>query len=197
MSSRDKILAAVARNQPARLPLPEVPAFAAGEADLVEKFTNVAVGIGSKVFRVHNIEEVKQILMQEHSSAGRIVSSFPEFADMAETAIPAGTDPHTLADVDLTVLAAQLGVAENAALWVTDAQLPLRVLPFICQHLALVVPRQNLVPLMQQAYEVIGAQEYGFGTFIAGPSKTADIEQSLVLGAHGARTLSVFLLEER
>ena len=116
---------------------------------------------------------------------------------MAEVSVAPGTDPHTLADVDLAVLPAQFGVAENSALWVTDEHLPLRVLPFICQHLALVVPGQRIVPLMQQAYGVIGAQEYGFGTFIAGPSKTADIEQSLVLGAHGARTLSVFILEDK
>ncbi|MFD3003760.1 lactate utilization protein C [Pontibacter toksunensis] len=196
MSSRDSILAAVARNQPARLPLPEMPAFFTGEVNPVGKFTTVAVSIGSKVFRVQNVEEVKQILLKEHSGASRIVSAFPEFSDVAETNVAAGADPHALADVDLAVLPAQLGVAENGALWVTDAQLPLRVLPFICQHLALVVPRQRLVPLMQQAYEVIAAQEYGFGTFIAGPSKTADIEQSLVLGAHGARSLSVFILEE-
>ncbi len=47
---------------------------------------------------------------------------------------------------------------------------------------------------MQQAYERIGDLDYGFGTFITGPSKTADIEQSLVLGAHGARGLTVFLM---
>ncbi|GAB3536020.1 LUD domain-containing protein [Pontibacter brevis] len=196
MSSRDNVLAAVARNQPARLPLPEMPAFFTGEADPVERFSSVAVSIGSKVFRVQSIEEVKQILLREHSGARRIVSALPEFSDVAELSIAPDIDPHTLADVDLAVLPAQFGVAENSALWVTDAQLPLRVLPFICQHLALVVPRQSIVPLMQQAYEVIGAQEYGFGTFIAGPSKTADIEQSLVLGAHGARTLSVFVLDE-
>ncbi|RDV13512.1 lactate utilization protein B/C [Pontibacter diazotrophicus] len=195
MSSRDSILAAVARNQPERIPLPEIPAFFTEEADVLEKFTTVAVSIGSRVFRVQSLEEVKQVLLEEHSGARRIVSAFPEFAAVAETTIAPGIDPHTLADLDLAVLPAQLGVAENGALWVTDAQLPLRVLPFICQHLALVVPQKNIVPLMQQAYEVIGAQEYGFGTFVAGPSKTADIEQSLVLGAHGARTLSVFLLE--
>jgi L-lactate dehydrogenase complex protein LldG len=188
------MLAAVARNQPARLPLPEMPAFFTGEAYLVEKFTTVAVSIGSRVFRVQSLEEVRQILLEGHSGARRVVSAFPEFSGVAEVSVAPDVDPHTLADVDLAVLPAQLGVAENGALWVTDAQLPLRVLPFICQHLALVVPRQSIVPLMQQAYGVIGAQEYGFGTFIAGPSKTADIEQSLVLGAHGARTLTVFVI---
>ena len=47
---------------------------------------------------------------------------------------------------------------------------------------------------MQHAYERIGSSNPNFGTFIAGPSKTADIEQSLVLGAHGPKTLTVFLL---
>jgi L-lactate dehydrogenase complex protein LldG len=142
------------------------------------------------------MEEVKQVLLKEHSSAKRVVSAFPQFSDMAEVSVAPGTGPHSLADVDLAILPAQFAVAENGALWVSDEQLPLRVLPFICQHLALVVPLESILPLMHQAYEVIGAQEYGFGTFIAGPSKTADIEQSLVLGAHGSRTLSVFLLEE-
>lgn len=196
MSSRDSILAAVARNQPERLPLPEIPTFVLGEGDPVEKFAAVAVSVGSSVFRVKNLEEVKQAILKEHAGAKRIISGFTQFSEMAETSVALATDPHTLADVDLAILPAQLGVAENSALWVTEAQLPLRVLPFICQHLALVVSQQNIVPLMHQAYDVIGAQEYGFGTFIAGPSKTADIEQSLVLGAHGARTLSVFIISE-
>ena len=104
-------------------------------------------------------------------------------------------DPHSLQDVELTVIKAHFGVAENSGLWVTDDILGQRAAPFIAQYLAIIVHKNDIVRTMQQAYERIGNQEYGFGTFIAGPSKTADIEQSLVLGAHGARGLIVFLLD--
>ena len=71
-----------------------------------------------------------------------------------------------------------------------------RALPFIAQNLALVIHKKDVVATMHAAYERIGDADYGFGTFIAGPSKTADIEQSLVLGAHGPRSMTVFLVDE-
>ncbi|RYZ34568.1 MAG: hypothetical protein EOP49_34380, partial [Sphingobacteriales bacterium] len=51
----------------------------------------------------------------------------------------------------------------------------------------------RLVSTMQEAYERIGYAAYSFGVFIAGPSKTADIEQSLVLGAHGPKSMTVLI----
>ena len=73
-----------------------------------------------------------------------------------------------------------------------------RALPFIAQNLALVIRKKDVVVNMHAAYERIGGMnlEYGFATFIAGPSKTADIEQSLVLGAHGPKSMTVFLVDE-
>ena len=71
------------------------------------------------------------------------------------------------------------------------------MLPFICQHLVAVIDAQNIVATMQVAYDRIAGTQYGFGTFIAGPSKTADIEQSLVLGAHGPKTMTVFILHNQ
>jgi L-lactate dehydrogenase complex protein LldG len=70
-----------------------------------------------------------------------------------------------------------------------------RVLPFITQHLGMLVDEDHIVATMHDAYKKMNNNEYGFGTFIAGPSKTADIEQSLVLGAHGARSMTIFLLK--
>jgi len=96
--------------------------------------------------------------------------------------------------VELAVLKGHFGVAENGAIWITEDLMGHRALPFISQHLAIVIKRDSIVPTMHEAYQHIADAGYGFGTFIAGPSKTADIEQSLVLGAHGARSMTVFLL---
>lgn len=95
--------------------------------------------------------------------------------------------------LDVVVLKGQLGVAENGAVWLTDKDCVERVLPFITQHLILLVERSTLVGNMHEAYAVMGRQNPGYGVFIAGPSKTADIEQSLVIGAHGPRSLQVFI----
>lgn len=105
-------------------------------------------------------------------------------------------EPHALKPVEVCVLPCGLAVAENAAHWVGDQVLPHRVLPFICQHLVLFLNVNSIVPTMHEAYPQIDLKACGFGVFIAGPSKTADIEQSLVIGAHGPRSLTVYLVGE-
>jgi len=195
MSSKNRILTAVKANQPDFLPLPSLAVPAADHfsaEDIVEKFKTIIVTIGSRVFDVNNFDQIREIVVQQFIPPARIVSSFRELSDIAETDI-ADVNPHLLENIELAVLKAQLGVAENGALWVPEANMMQRVVPFICQHLALVVNRKDILTNMHQAYEILGNSNTGFGAFIAGPSKTADIEQSLVLGAHGPRSLTVFI----
>jgi len=64
----------------------------------------------------------------------------------------------------------------------------------VAEHLALVVAARDVVHDMHEAYRRISFPGAGFGTFIAGPSKTADIEQALVIGAHGARSCTLYLV---
>ena len=150
-------------------------------------------GIGGRVIECTTLEVVKSYITTEFSQQERVVSTLEELSTVAETSW-LGDDPHTLENVDLLVMAAEFGVAENGALWVTQEYMGQRAAPFITQNLAVVLKKSDLVPTMHHAYERIGNADYPFGMFLAGPSKTADIEQSLVLGAHGSRTMTVFLL---
>lgn len=195
MSSKNRILTALKANQPDFLPLPSLvlpTEEATIAADVVEKFKTVIVTIGSRVFDVESFDEIKEIIVQQFIPPARIVSAFDELSDIAETNLT-DSNPHSLENIELAVLQAQLGVAENGALWVPETNMMQRIVPFICQHLALVVSRKDILANMHQAYELLGNSNTGFGAFIAGPSKTADIEQSLVLGAHGPRSLTVFI----
>ena len=104
-------------------------------------------------------------------------------------------DPHDLEGIDVAVIPGKFGVAENAAVWIPGETLtPHRAIFVIAQHLILVVPANEIVDNLHQAYERIHWSPKSFGIFISGPSKTADIEQSLVIGAHGARSCTVILL---
>lgn len=192
--SRDQILAALKQNQPELVALPEIPSFERDETlDLVQKFKVMAEGIGSTVYLVADITEVQAILNAEFPEAKRVLSTVEELVCETIPAFVLNADPHTYEDVDVAIFRPRLAVAENSALWITEDRMGVRVLPFITQHIVMLVDRNVLVPDMHAAYEKIGNADYGFSTFIAGPSKTADIEQSLVLGAHGPRSMTIFL----
>lgn len=102
--------------------------------------------------------------------------------------------PHDLKNVELAILPVHFVVAENGACWLSEELFSDSVLPFITQHIVLILNKTDILPAMHEAYEKIRLQQYGFEIFIACPTKTADIEQSLVLGAHGARSLWVFVV---
>ena len=195
--SRDKILAALQQNQPELSALPSIPVFERDqELSLTEKFKAMAEGIGSKVYLVSSLKEVQEQIHADFAGEKRIVSTVASLVSAEIPAFELNADPHSYADVDVAIFEPLLAVAENSAVWITEDRMGVRALPFITQHIIMLVNSNILVPDMHAAYERIGRTDYGFGSFIAGPSKTADIEQSLVLGAHGPRSMTVFLINE-
>jgi L-lactate dehydrogenase complex protein LldG len=106
-----------------------------------------------------------------------------------------GAQPHALADVELGILTAERAVAEYAALLLSARSLPERALAFLSQHLVVLVPATALVPDLITAQRLLPVPPPHHLTWMSGPSKTADIEQTLVVGAHGSRSLTVIAYE--
>ena len=196
MTSREKILSEVSKNQPGAIPMPDTSLFKGPVQDNVQEYMDTFIGIGGKVFAVDDMGSIKVLIKEQFDTNLRMVTTLKDLSDMLELYSPEA-DPHTFENVELAVIQAHLAVAENGAVWLTESVMGQRIIPFICQHLAVIVRESTIVPTMHEAYKKIGAGDYGFGVFIGGPSKTADIEQALVMGAHGPITMTVFILKEK
>ena len=195
MSSKAEILKKIKQNQPSVITdLPDLDVISSENPNVLETYKTVLKNIGGEPVEVASYHEILDFIRNNYTLDRRIITTIPELSEVASLDWK-NDDPHTLQNVELAIVKAHFGVAENSALWVTDDILGQRVTPFIAQYLAIIVKKSDILATMHQAYDKIGNLEYGFATFIAGPSKTADIEQSLVLGAHGARGLIVFLLD--
>ena len=195
MSSKANILEKIKQNQPLSVSaLPDLSFLGLENYENLDKYKTMLQSIGGDYVEVADYDAIIDFIKKNYNTEKRIITTLPELSQIAATDWT-NDDPHSLKDVELTIVKAHFGVAENGSLWVTDDLLGQRIAVFIPQYLAIVVKKDDIVTTMHQAYDRIGNQEYKFGTFIAGPSKTADIEQSLVLGAHGARGLIVFLMD--
>jgi len=195
MTTREIILEAVLKNQPAATALPDVSEFKGDRTNIVQTYIDVFKTIGGAAYLVDDLVEVRNLLHENFDFAKRIVTTLPNLTDIAEL-VTAENDPHSFEDVEVAIIKAHFSVAENGAVWLTDGLMGQRIIPFICQHLAVIIRAEDIVPTLHEAYEIIGTGDYGFGGFIGGPSKTADIEQALVLGAHGPLSMTVYMLKQ-
>jgi len=185
--AREQILARVKQNQPAQQLLPVVDVLVEDKNWVDELVARLEI-LHVAVFKVASYDEIATIIQNESKAADRVVTTIPQLANAA-TVIT-----HNLENVELAIIPAHFAVAENGAVWITEDIITYRVLPFIAQQLAVVIPKEQIVPNMHIGYDKIANTNYDFGVFIAGPSKTADIEQSLVLGAHGPKGMMAFIL---
>ncbi|RFS16105.1 LUD domain-containing protein [Emticicia sp. C21] len=186
MTSREKILASVKANKPSFLELPVISAF---EGDgSIERFKTVLAGIGGHAIEIDSKTDCQGVIDTHYSDLKNVASKLVK----ASVEIDINTSKEVLEQVDLAVIDGIIGVAENGAIWIPEVNMINRALPFITQHLVLVLDKTYIVANMHEAYKKLDTIG-NYGAFIAGPSKTADIEQSLVIGAHGARSMMVIL----
>ncbi|MBU2950862.1 LUD domain-containing protein [Tamlana agarivorans] len=194
MSSRDAILSKIKDNKPDLLELPTINVDVFSDSRNVEDEFILKVEVaGGQVLKAASNDAVLDQINTMFPDSKVKYSTLENTADFNTVDFDAIKSPKELEDLDVLILESEIGVAENGAVWLKDATLPMRVLPFITKHLVIVLNKENLVPFMHQAYGKLIGEDHDFGVFLAGPSKTADIEQSLVIGAHGALSLTLFL----
>ena len=194
MPAKQTILTAIRRHTLAEAPLPSLDQAWLTFPDLRQQFANVLESVGGRAISVPNVAALKTELATvpawaEAKKTVSLIDGLSGNVDFDQLA-----DPHATEDIDFAVLSGEFAVAENGAVWITDAAVKHRAIYFIAQHLALVVPASQIVANMHEAYRRLSFESAGFGAFISGPSKTADIEQALVIGAHGPRSMTVYLL---
>ena len=194
MSSREAILKAIKEAKPYNLTaLPEVNIAHTTFDDLQGKFTSALASVGGNAEVMENYDAINAYIKEHYKDARVIVSTVNGVE--GNRVLNETNDPHTLKDVDVAIIKGEFAVAENGAVWVKEADTRHRALYFIAQKLIMVVPKGDIVHTMHEAYTRIGFNANDtFGLFISGPSKTADIEQSLVIGAHGATEACVMFI---
>ena len=181
MSARDEILAAVRASRPPHVDMPDSGGFPVGNGDVVAGFIAALEATGGWAVRVESDAELPDRIRDLVGQKDHVVA-------------PVDIGVRDLDTVEVAVVRARLGVAENGAVWLSEADLGARVLPVIVPCLIVVLDADTIVSTMNEAYAALEGDMPGFGQFVAGPSKTADIEQSLVIGAHGARETTVVLV---
>jgi len=195
MNSREKILGAISINKPSLIELPviDIKSTSSLSVDWVDEFIKTLESIGGKVVQLSSIDLIKLEIQEAKLRGEYIVNTLPVLGEVNNEINPT-MEASLLESIDRAYIEGSIGVAENGSVWLYEHQIKNRLLPFICQHLVICLNINKIVPNMHEAYQQVDVAKEGYGVFLAGPSKTADIEQSLVIGAHGARSLLVYLI---
>jgi L-lactate dehydrogenase complex protein LldG len=185
---RNKILQTIRKNKAQAAPLPKT--FSTPEEEpkkLLDRFKEILQQVGGECFDVKGAENLN-LFVEEH---------FPGAKDFRKKETwekyPPGCGKEELSQLETVILEAQFGVAENGAVWMDESNFPNRLVPFIAEKLVVCLDSEQICGNMHTAYSRLENRTNGFGVFVSGPSKTADIEQNLVLGAHGAKEYFVVL----
>lgn len=188
--SRDNILQRLRKNAPisGSLPVYAVNTESIPNELLLTSFKENLAMSGGKWIELEKREDIPSAISED----------YPMIADATKQDVWEEYSPscskEKLAGLETLMVEGQVGVAENGAIWLDESNFPNRLSPFIAKNLIIVLDEARIVGNMHEAYRQIKMEEIGFGAFISGPSKTADIEQSLVYGAHGPVSLLVVLI---
>lgn len=191
MSNKKDILENIRCHINLQYEMPDIDIQGIQYADKTAQFIEISKSVGGEAVILNQGNDINELIRALYPEAKIIASNLP---DISLTTINPDDvqSPHDLNGIDLSIIEGELGVAENGCVWIPQ-NVKEKVIYFIAEYLIIILDRNNIVNNMHEAYNQLKFNDYGFGVFISGPSKTADIEQALVVGAHGAKGVTVIL----
>lgn len=192
MSRKEEILNKLRANVRERYDMPRLDDIAAVTyPDPLAQFIAMSEAVGGRVVDPAPGEDVDALVRRLFPDAKEIASNLPEItiATRNPDTVP---EAQALNGTDVGIIKGEIGVAENGCIWVPQAMKE-RAVCFISENLVILLPKDKIVNNMHEAYKQIEFNDYGYGTFISGPSKTADIAQVLVMGAQASRSVTIVL----
>lgn len=191
MNSKESILERIRSHTGTRYVKPEITLDAITYEDKIKQFSESLKAAGGEAVVLQPGEDINELIRQYFPDAKRIGSNLPEIT-CATFNPDTLSDPRELDHTDLAVVTGRFGIAENGAVWIVQ-EVKYKALYFIPTGLVILVNKEDIVNNMHEAYQRVVGADYKYSFFVSGPSKTADIEQALVLGAHGPmKVLVVF-----
>ena len=189
---KEELLDKLRRNTTQQFDMPTKPVQGIVYPDVVKEFIGMSKTVGSKVIEVKKGDNLNVVIREACPNAKIFASNVEGIeADLNPDTIASAAD---LNGTDVGIIQGEVGVAENGCIWIPQTMKE-RAVCFISEELVILLSKSNVVNNMHEAYKRIKMTNYGYGVFISGPSKTADIEQALVMGAQAARGVTVILIE--
>ncbi len=190
---KEILLDKLRRNTKEQYDMPDMQIDATIYEDTYQAFLDICDTVGAQVIENVSYKDIDKIIMSVYPNAKNITSHLPY---VSSTINPDTVDDaKDLNGTDIGVVEGEIGVAENGCIWVPQTMKE-RAVMFISENLVIVLRKSGIVNNMHEAYSRIRMTDYGYGCFISGPSKTADIEQALVMGAQAACNVTVVLIED-
>lgn len=196
MSTKEEILSRYRSNMKVegQYDMPYLDALKGVEyPDVLAQFVSMSKTVGGKVVELKEGDDVNEVIKNLYPEAKVFASNLPEI-NFAQRNPDTVAEAQDLNGTDVGIVRGEIGVAENGCIWIPQTMKE-RAVCFISEYLVILLSRKNVVSNMHQAYSRIKFTDYGYGSFISGPSKTADIAQALVMGAQAARGVTVILTD--